>query len=571
MILDSLYNYYESLSALGGKVPPKGMELKELEFIVVISNVGDFVRFESQRIDKRRCKSFMVPKAVQRTSAPKPNTLWDNGKYVLGLGKKDAKAHEMFVDRVDEIFMSHPDDNSIYALSRFYKKSISHHLPSMSKDPLYENVMESLASNFSFRMEGDDTIIAEKIHLVNDIGDEGSGQDIRGICMVTGKEKKLARTFTPTPIPDNSPMASLVSFQVNSGYDSYGNTQAYNASVSVEAENSITAALKKLLSKDSRNKIRIGNRMYLFWGDTEDDTTKDMEEALSFLLDVSVTKKKDPDENANEVKKVFDSIFSGKIRTSEENMFHILGLAPNTGRIAVVLWIECSLHEFASKIHDHFKDLEIIDIRKPDKRQPYYGVYSMVSSATQGGKLSDALPNLVDETVSSVLYGIPYPFRLYTSVLERIRAELHDAGVTVGRASILKGYLNRKNRNSNNTLKVMLDKNNSNPGYLCGRLAAVLEKIQKDSGRGDNMRTQYMGAASSSPGSVFPVMLNVSIHHSENLTEGSRIFYEQLKQEIIDKMPVSGFPAHLDLNDQGRFFVGYYHQRADLYTSKDNK
>lgn len=114
----------------------------------------------------------------------------------------------------------------------------------------------------------------------------------------------------------------------------------------------------------------------------------------------------------------------------------------------------------------------------------------------------------------------------------------------------------------------MLDKTNTNPGYLCGRLVAVLEKIQKDANSGDSMRTRYMGAASTTPATVLPSMLNVSVHHSEKLTEGSRIYNEQLKQEIIDKLPVDGFPTHLDLNDQGRFFVGYYHQNAYMYTKK---
>ena len=31
----------------------------------------------------------------------------------------------------------------------------------------------------------------------------------------------------------------------------------------------------------------------------------------------------------------------------------------------------------------------------------------------------------------------------------------------------------------------------------------------------------------------------------------------------------NGLPAHLSLDDQSRFAIGYYHQRQDLFTKKD--
>ena len=77
-----------------------------------------------------------------------------------------------------------------------------------------------------------------------------------------------------------------------------------------------------------------------------------------------------------------------------------------------------------------------------------------------------------------------------------------------------------------------------------------------------------MNAASATPSAVFATILNLSVHHAEKLDEGRRIYFEKLKQEIIEKMSAAGFPAHLDLQDQGRFFVGYYHQRQDFFTSR---
>lgn len=116
----------------------------------------------------------------------------------------------------------------------------------------------------------------------------------------------------------------------------------------------------------------------------------------------------------------------------------------------------------------------------------------------------------------------------------------------------------------------MLDKENSNQGYLCGRLFAVLDKIQQDANHINSIQERYMNAASATPAAVFATILNLSKHHAEKLSDGTKVFYEKLKQEIIDKMPADGFPTHLDLQDQGRFFVGFYHQRQDFFTKKDD-
>lgn len=414
-------------------------------------------------------------------------------------------------------------------------------------------------------------LIAEKRYLFDYLLGESSDQTEAARCLITGKFGPIVRTTTPTPLPDNSPMAALVAFQVNSGYDSYGKSQAYNSPISFEAEEAYSAVLKKFLGKDSHNKVRLGNRMILFWGSGDSSLNNEVETGLMSIFEIPDKKAQDLDEKIDKVTKLFKSIFSGEIKTTLDDRFHILGLAPNTGRIAVVLWMDSELKVFAEKILRHFDDMEIVDNRNPDKRRPYVGVYSMVSAVTQGGKISDALPNLVDETAKAVILGTDYPMPLYTGALQRIKAELSDMGPTIQRVALLKAFINRKNKKSttHKPLQVMLDKTNTNPGYLCGRLTAVLEKIQTDANSGDSIRTRYMGAASATPSAVLPAMLNLSMHHSEKLSEGSRIYFEQLKQEIIDKLSASGFPAHLDLNDQGRFFVGYYHQRADLYSKKE--
>ena len=117
----------------------------------------------------------------------------------------------------------------------------------------------------------------------------------------------------------------------------------------------------------------------------------------------------------------------------------------------------------------------------------------------------------------------------------------------------------------------MLDRTNDNIGYLCGRLFATLVKIQEEANNISTIRERYMNSASTTPAAVFANLLNLSIHHEDKLNAGRKVQFEQLKSEILDKMTANGFPAHLDVNDQARFFVGYYHQRQDFFTKKEDK
>lgn len=567
MILKALYDYYKRMES---KLPPYGTEMKEIHYIVVIDKNGHFLRFESKRIDKKHTAQFCVPKGFKRTSAPKSNILWDNAKYVFGFDEADKNCHKLFVDIVEDISGRCKNDISIQALKKFYQQKSEEIFEAFHKDILWEEISSNLkTSNFSFQLEGDDFIIAEKDFLFKDYmisQSTNADEDLTGVCLITGNCGEIVRLTTATPILNSQSVASIVGIQKASGYDSYGKEQAYNAPISKEAEFAYSTALKTMTGKDSKNKFTIGQRMFLFWGSNADATLSEAESMFCEFMNIDFIKEDDPNENIQKVERFFKSIWSGEIKTDLNDKFFILGLAPNIGRIAVVYFEETTLKDFAGKLLMHFKDMEIIDSRQKEKRRPVCGLFSMLSAVTLGGKASDASAHLPEAVLSAMLNGTPYPYQLLTSAIQRICAENH---VSSGRAAIIKAYINRK-YNDSNKLNAMLDKTNDNCGYLCGRLTAVLEKIQTDAKSGDSIKTRYMTAASATPSAVFPSMLSLSMHHMDKLSDGARIHFEKLKQEIVEKIPADGFPAHFDLSDQGRFFVGYYHQRAALYTPKDN-
>ena len=568
MILKALYDYYNRC----GNLPAPGMELKEIGFIIVISNEGKFIRFEDRRIDKKSAQQFLVKKSVGRSSAPVANCLYDNSQYVFGYSNKgDAqgmrKYFDVFKAKIKDIYEKHPDNKDMKAVYAFYQQDHSEIIKVMMQDRLWNDVIKNLNkkySIFSFRIEGDMDIVASKKELMDlEMNENVAGQTY---CLVTGKKANPVEVTTATMIPGSQATAKLVAFQVNSGYDSYGKSKGLNAPISEEAEFAYTTALNAMLSKDSRNKFMIGTRTFLFWASSDSDASKNTEESLFSLLGKSEINEDDPNRRIKLVHDTFMSVYNGKLHANKDDKFFILGLAPNSARIAVVYWSEVPLREFAGLISRHFDDMEIIDTRKDKK--PYVGLHSMLGSVTLGGKSSDATPNLPDAVVKSIFQGLSYPISLFQACIRRIRAE---QSVTIVRAAIIKAYLNRKSNNNDKKISIMLDKENQNQGYLCGRLFAVLDKIQEDANGIHSIRERYMNSASATPAMVFSTILNLSSHHIEKLNNGKQVYYEKLKQEIVSKLDADGFPAHLSLQDQGRFFVGYYHQRQDFFTSREDK
>lgn len=566
MILRALYDYYYRCDNL----PAFGMELKEIGFIIVISKDGKFLRFEDRRIDKKSAQKFLVKKSVGRSSAPVPNVLYDNSQYVFGYSDKGdmdkmRKYFDTFKAKVEELYTKASDNHALKAVHAFYQQLPSEIVAQMQTDALWEEIVKNLNkkySTFSFLVEGETEIVASQRELIN-LTDAEETDDGR-LCLVTGDKAKTVEVTTATMIPGSQATAKLVAFQVKSGYDSYGKEKGNNAPISEQAEFAYTTALNYMLRADSHNKFMVGNRTFLFWASSNSEASKASEKSLFAFF--GKADDDDPNKRIELVRQTFMSIYNGKVSSDKDDRFYILGLAPNSARIAVVYWAELPLKDFAGIISRHFDDMEIADTRK--EKKPYAGLHAILGAVTLGGKSSDASPNLPDAVVKSIFQGIAYPASLYQACVRRIRAE---QSLTITRAAIIKAYLNRLNDNNNKKLYIMLDKENTNQGYLCGRLFAVLDKIQEDANNIHSIRERYMNSASATPATVFATILNLSSHHLEKLNVPGQIRFEKLKQEIISKLDADGFPAHLDLQDQGRFFVGYYHQRQDFFTSKENK
>ena len=398
MILQALYEYYNRSK---GTLPAFGRELKEIGFLIVIDKNGNFIRFEDRRIDKKQAQQFLVKKHVGRTSAMAANYLYDNCSYVFGYSEKGdedgAKYLDVFQEKVKSICSAAPENLDLKAVLAFYQHNMEEVREKMYADILWPEIEKNLNkkySTFSFLIEGDTRIVAEKEELLDLLDYDVFSAD--QICLVTGKRGRAVETTTATMIPGSQAIAKLVAFQTNSGYDSYGKQKGGNAPISEEAEFAYTTALNHLLRSDSRNKFLIGNRTFLFWASKNDEAGKQAEESIFGMFGFN-EEEDDPNRNIEQVRKTFNAINLGSLKTSLEDKFYILGLAPNSARIAVTYWSELPLKQFAALILRHFGDMEIVDTRK--EKKPYMGLRSILAAVTLGGKSSDATPNLPEAVV----------------------------------------------------------------------------------------------------------------------------------------------------------------------------
>ena len=569
MILKALYDYY---NRCGDDIVPMDMAYVDFYYSIVLDEKGNFIRLEPLGGDSGL--PLLTFRPEERTSAPVPHCMGDHAGYILGLKEVKAKenfdyAREMtrnektltaFKKDIENYFNILPNNSFVQAIHAFYKKFSLETINAIKQDSHWVDFCKYLAKNITFSVIGINGYAASDNEILQVKKQSKSNENKKAVCLITGVKEKPVNTTYSSFILGGKSNAKLVAFQVNSGYDSYGKKMGLNAPISEEAEFKYTTALLKLLSKNSRNKFRIGDRSFIFWASSNCEAAEQTEGSLFDLLGYTEEEVDDPNAKIEQVRKVFTAIYSGSLKTSLEDRFYILGLAPNSARMAVVYWSECSLKEFAGKILCHFEDMKIKDTRIDKK--PYMGIKSMLAAVTLNGKQSEATPNLPEAVVKSIFQGTPYPFTLFSACIRRIRAESGNKdAIRIARMAIIKAYLNRINDN-NKKIETMLDKSNTNQGYLCGRLFAVLENLQYAANKQDSIRSGYMNAASSTPSAVYPTILKLSNSHYSKLAKdkkGLAIYFDNQKKEIMAQ--ISDFPDTLDLSDQGRFFLGYYHQK----------
>lgn len=573
MILQVLTDYYRRKQAEpdpANRLPAYGFEEKEIPFILEIDGDGRLVQILDTRSGegkKKIAQRFLMPKAVKKTSGVAANLLWDTAEYVLGVdtrGKPErvAEQHAAFRARIDALPEAVQADAGIAAVCAF----LDHiDFDTLAACPAWEEIN---ATNplLSFRLHGDVELVCQRPAVTILAGEEPD--DVATVtCLVSGEQTAPERLHAAIKgvWGAQSSGANIVSFNLDA-FNSYGKAQGANAPVGKAAAFAYTTALNHLLAKGSRQRIQVGDASTVFWA----EEPHELEAALPNLF--GEPPKDDPDRGADALRALYRAVETGRFAFgSDDTRFYVLGLAPNAARIAVRFWETAPAIELARRIKQHFDDLAVA--RSP--RDPeHLSLFRLLAATAVQGKADNIPPNLGGEVMRAILEGLPYPATLLNAAVQRCRAEQQ---VSYPRAAAIKAWLNRdvrRQRVSNpprEEFSPMLDPNNPSAAYRLGRLFATLEKIQEEASPGLNatIRDRYYGAASATPVSVFTTLLRLKNHHLGKLNPGRVTQMEKLIGEIMGG--IDDFPRNLNLPDQGRFALGYYHQRQSFFTKSDTQ
>lgn len=595
MILQALNDYHVRKSAdPGAQMAPAGFEWKEIPFIIELDRNGYPVQIENTRDGKAgpgNAGSFLVPQGVKKTVNVEANLFWGNAEYVFGLTdtKKLAEqtvkgkgaeylarlvsAKTAFVNAIRALPPVVHQDPGVRAVLRFLENI---DFKNLERFPTWAQITKS-NPNISFRLNREIGLVCHSRAVVEAVQASQRNAHIDGFCLITGEQDEIERLHDPIKgvWGAQTSGANIVSFNLPA-FVSYGKSQGENSPVGKRAAQQYIKGLNHLLSKNSTQRIQVGDASTVFWAER-------FNALEGGIVDMFGEPARDnTGRGVRAVESLYRSIKDGAFTGAEgKTRFYVLGLAPNAARISIRFWYTGAVAELATNISQHFKDLEVIGL---SEKKRHLSLFRLLLSTAAQEKAENIPPNLGGDVIRCILAASPYPQTLLQAVLRRIRAEQSRKdkqgksilNVTYPRAALIKACINRQIRHSNSNEKeidVSLDKSNTKVGYRLGRLFAAMERIQEDALGGklnSTIRDRFYGAASSTPAAVFFTLFRLNKNHMTNLRKekpGLFVKRDKLLGEIMNEGMDGelGFPPILDLQDQGRFAIGYYHQRHDFF------
>lgn len=428
-------------------------------------------------------------------------------------------------------------------------------------------------------------------------------------CLVTGELSKPMATVPKVSglvrVGGHTSGDAFLCFD-KAAFQSYGLKQGANAVVSEAAMTAVNAALSELIGKAD---ILAGTKM-IHWYSRQ---VKEQEDMLSMLFGGSLVEGEEEEASGREEEReafvaaqaLIQSIQEGKLAGKPDVLYYMMPLSGAGGRMMVRGWYEGSYEELYGNICLWFEDLRLIlPGGQGMTRAPKLKALCLRMLKPGGGskiweRVDHELSNLAQRVAYAAIHGSPLPDEAAYRVLQWLRAyvltekekkqgnggnaekgngvQQKGARKVIGQETLayqfLKAWFRRKQRKEGGeeSMKEMLNRQNCSAAYLCGRLMAVYAVIQEKAMPevGVGIVERYYTAAMAGPGLVIGKLSQLSQYHLAKLERGLAVYYEKMLMEIYQNMGEHDIPTMLTMMQQTEFALGYYQQKAEIYSGKE--
>jgi CRISPR-associated protein Csd1 len=550
MLIQALAEYADT--RLQKQLDDLSFETKQVPYFLEIGTDGTFLKFvERTELVQRGKKAFKqiqtlsIPKSpVSRTSGVHPLLACDDMKYLLGSDKK----HLAFVALL-EAAAAATSDPALLSCVAFFQRSdqveAARQAFSEYKTPAGALIALSV---------GGPVVAQAAVHRywrehylkANAARNEKGGE---GMCLISGKIGPIAPTHEKIKgvgsLGGQPAGVSLMSFD-KEAFRSYGWDQNANSPVSPERAAAYVLALNDLLKQGSSSRVNRCGVGFLFW------TKKFIEKSP-----ISIVEEADPEQ----VKQLL-LLDEGNL-SLPANEFYLLGVSGNGGRLLVRFWIHENLEAVLKNVAGWFRGLRIASpftgaIAEPPK------LWQLLSSLAREEPPADRAVQLIRRAI----LGQPLGLTILAGALARLRVVPGKERISPVRAGLIRLCVN--NHYGEPKMSEELDPNLNHPAYICGRLLALYDGLQYQA-QGEvnaNVSDRYYALASAYPALAFPKLSELGLRHLKKLRRdkpGAAVNIEKQIQDIYSRLAAAGatFPPALSLENQGRFAIGYHHQRAE--------
>jgi CRISPR-associated protein Csd1 len=363
-------------------------------------------------------------------------------------------------------------------------------------------------------------------------------------CLVCGNRRPVLDRLQAKVkgIPGGQTAGTSLISANSTAFESYGLSASLVAPTCSGCGEGFTRGLNALLDSE-QNRFASGGGVFVFW--TREESEFNFFSALE-----------DPD--PAQVQALLESARTGRATDVDDGPFYALSLSASGGRAVVRDWMDTTVGRARQHLAAWFERQRITSWSEEAPR--YYGLRALALATVREAR---DLPVTTPRTlVRAAFAGGPVPWDILSRAVRRNRAE---QGVNRPRAALIKLALLSQSNDHQEDYMVQLDSGNTDQAYLCGRLLAVLERAQRAAIR--NLTTtivdRFYGTASTAPQSVFSRLIRGSRAHLSTLERDNRGAYNVIQTQLEEVMSgIKGFPKTLNLEQQGMFALGYYHQRA---------